>query len=218
MNLRKISWPLIVFVFFLACPEAGIAGGKASRTPLTVRFINEAADVTDIWDAAIRSDFVQAMNVAANDVSASWRNGRPILVGSDLKSRTRLIVVDQPIYLGGTQVGGYHRVDRTGAFAIFDLTTATQQEGAAGPFLFGSHELDEMLADPGARRFAHGYFVEIADPAVCCHYDLTLADASVVPLSDFVLPAWFKPRATGPFDFINSPFIQAPFQYGPGGY
>ena len=218
MHRCKISWLLIVSLAFLPITNAVAAGRKPSRIPITVNFINQAADVSGIWDDAIRSDFIEAMNVAANDVSRYWRNGRSVIVGSDLKSATRLIVVARPLYIGKMQVGGYHGADGAGTFAIFDLTTAVRDEGAAGPFLFGSHELDEMLANPGANRFIHRMFAEIADPAVCCHYDLTLSDAGVVPVSDFVLPAWFTPRAAGPFDFIHSSFIQAPFQYGPGGY
>jgi hypothetical protein len=201
---------------------SALAAGRATTVrrvpPLTIKFVNEAADIDGIWTPAIRSDFVQAMTVAANDVSASWRARRPVIVGSDLRSATRLIVVDHPIYYGRTQVGGYHAVDRTGPFAIFDITVAAQDEGAAGPFLFGSHELDEMIADPGANRVSHRYLVEIADPVVCCHYDLTLADGNVVPVNDFVLPSWFTPRAAGPFDFVDSPYVQAPFQFGPDGF
>jgi hypothetical protein len=215
MKFSKISWWLTAFLLFFPNPKSDAAARKA---PLTVNFINEAADVPGIWDDAIRSDFVEAMNMAANDVSSYWRSGRPIIVGSDLRSATRLIVVDHPIYFDRTAVGGYHWVDRTGAYAIIDLTIAAQEEGAAGPFLFASHELDEMLADPGANRFKHRHFLEVVDPAVCCHYDLTLSDANIVPVNDFVLPAWFTPGATGPFDFINSPLIQAPLQYGPDGY
>ena len=158
MNFWKVSWLLIICFLLLSSPETDAAGTKPSGIPLTVNFVNEAADVTGIWDDAIRSDFVEAMNVAANDVSGYWKNGRPIILGSDLRSGTRLIVVDHPIYFDKTQVGGYHDVDGAGPFAIFDLTIAAQEEGADGPFLFGSHELDEMLADPGANRFKHRHF------------------------------------------------------------
>jgi hypothetical protein len=218
MNCRKISLSLIVCLLFLPHTNANAASPKASRTPITINFINQAADVDGVWNDAIRSDFVEAMNVAANDVSTYWRNGRRVLVGSDLKSGIRLIVVDGPLYFGKAQVGGYHWHDRTGSYAIFDLNMAVQQDGTNGPFLFGSHELDEMLADPGANRFIHQEFAEIVDPVVCCHYDLALSDGNVVAVNDFVLPTWFTPRATGPFDFSDSPFIQAPFQDGPGGF
>jgi len=217
MSHHKVSGLLAICLLVLGGPDT-VAAGKASRIPITVNFINQAADISGIWDDTVRSDFVEAMNVAANDVGAYWRNGRKVIVGSDLKNGMRLIVVDHPIYFDKARVGGYHDVDGAGAFAIFDLTMAAQQEGAAGPFLFGSHELDEMLADPGANRFMHGHFTEIVDPVVCCHYDVTLSDGDVVPVNDFVLRSWFTPHATGPFDFINSPFVQAPFQYGPDGY
>ena len=197
MNLCKISWTLIVYFLFLSGTNAIAAGRKAARIPITINFINQAADVSGIWDGAIRSDFVEAMNVAANDVSTYWRSGRPVIFGSDLKSGTRLIVVDGPLYFGKTQVGGYHGLDAAGPFAIFDLNTAAQAEGAAGPFLFGSHELDEMLADPGANRFIHRVFAEIADPVVCCHYDLTLSDGNVVAGQRFCPARLVQPARHG---------------------
>src|SRR5208337_1599938 len=100
MNLCKISSSLIVCFLFLSGTNAIAAGRKAARIPITINFINQAADVSGIWDDAIRSDFVEAMNVAANDVSTYWRSGRPVIFGSDLKSGTRLIVVDGPLYFG----------------------------------------------------------------------------------------------------------------------
>lgn len=219
MRILTVSRLLAASFALIGALATGADAGRVSRVPaIPIKFINQAADMSGIWDDSIRSEFVEAMNVAANDVSTYWRNGRQVIIGSDLKAGTRLIVVDHPIYFGSTRVGGYHYTDRAGAFAIFDLTIAASQEGADGPFLFGSHELEEMLADPSARRFIAGHFAEIADPVVCCHYDVTLSDGNVVPLSDFVLPSWFNRRAGGPFDFVNSSFVTSPFEYGPGGF
>ena len=85
-------------------------------------------------------------------------------------------------------------------------------------FLDGSHELAEMLVDPSAARFINGWYAEVADPVVCCHYDATLSDGAVVPLSDFVLPHWFDPRSAGPYDFDDSQYVQRPLQLGPDGF
>ena len=158
------------------------------------------------------------MNIAANEVSKEWRKGTGVTVASDIKGGMRLYVVDHPIFFARRPAGGYHYFDAKGPYAIFDLSMAAGPgKNVDGSFLFGSHEVDEMLADPSARGILNGYYMEIADPAVCCHYDATLSDGAVRPLSDFVLRAWFQPRAAGQFDFINSPFIQRPFQKGPGG-
>jgi len=211
MKLNAVQWVFLASVF-LAMSSAD----AATPPPINVKFINKAEDVTGFWDDSIRADFVEAMNLVANNVSAAWRNGQPVTIGS--KGGMRLIVVDHPLYIGKSQVGGYHSTGSTGPYAIIDLTVALQQEGPGGPYLFGSHEVAEMLVDPSVNRFAHGVFMEVADPVVCCHYDLTLSDASVVPVSDFVLPTWFTPNSIGPYDFVASPYIQAPFQLGPGGY
>jgi hypothetical protein len=209
-------WSGALMLLLVLCANA--VAGPISRKAITIQFVNEAADVPGVWDPSIRSDFVEAMNTAANDVSANWRGNAPVVISSDLKSPRRLIVVDHPISFGGASAGGFHYYDATGPYAIFDLSQAIQQEGAAGPFLFGSHEIAEMLADPYSNRTMNRWLVEIADPVVCCHYDLTLSDGNVVPVSDFVLPAWFKRKNRGPYDFINSLFIQEPFQFGPDGY
>jgi hypothetical protein len=186
--------------------------------PLSIEFINEAADVPGVWDPVIRSEFVEAMNISANDVSRQWRKGSAVTIGSDIKSGMRLYVVDHPLSFAGRPAGGFHYHDAKGSYAIFDLTVAAGVgENVDGSFLFGSHELDEMLADPSARAFLNGYYMEIADPVVCCHYEVTLSDGAVRPLNDFVLRSWFQRSAVAPFDFIDSPFIVRAFEKGPGG-
>jgi len=195
-------------------PPAVGANAKPRSSLLTIQFVNQAADVPGVWDATVRSEFIEAMNIAANNVSKYWLKGRPIIIGSDLRSRWRLIVVDHPLSYAGMPAEGFHASDGTGPFAIFTLAG----EGVGAPFMLGSHEVGEMLADPNINRFINGWFAEIADPAVCCHYDVTLSDGSTQPLSDFVLPNWFFPHRAGPYDFIDSSYIQRPLQTGPGGF
>lgn len=217
MNLSKLIRLCCGILFLSLPPTNALARSNHGRT-ITIQFENEAADIDGSWDASTRSDFVEAMNTFANDVSASWRNNSPVVISSDVKSAWRLFVVDHPIYYGGVEVGGYHYFDRKGPYAIFDLNEAIQQEGAAGPFLFASHEIAEMLADPHSNRIIGGWLAEIADPVVCCHYNLALSSGNVVAVSDFVLPAWFSRQSAGPYDFTASIFIQQPLQLGPGGY
>lgn len=72
-----------------------------------------------------------------------------------------------------------------------------------------SHELLEMLADPSGTRFIQAvdldpysgrqqvnYLVEVCDPCAVYSYDI-----DGVPVSDFVLPAFYDPFATDEVDF-----------------
>ena len=74
-----------------------------------------------------------------------------------------------------------------------------------------SHELLEMLVDPWGNRFSEAadidpnsdghqvfYLVEVCDPCETTSYPI-----DGVPVSDFVLPSFYDPNATGPVNFLN---------------
>jgi hypothetical protein len=209
---RILACGIAAVVLMAGC---GVADAGPPR-PIAIEFTNRAPDVTDLWNETIRSEFVEAMNMVAADVSSRWLHGRPVVVSSDIRSHWRLIVVDHRLSYNGVAVVGYHTRDSRGPYAIFTLSAAG--DSAAQVFLDGSHELSEMLVDPSANRFIDGWYAEVADAVVCCHYDVTLSDGSVEPLNDFVLPHWFVARARGPYDFANSRYIQHPLQVGPDGF
>jgi hypothetical protein len=192
----------------------GVVSG-ATLKPISIQFVNKAADIPGFWDESVRSDFVEAMNIAAANVSSKWLGGRPVIVSSDIRSNWRLIVVDHPLNFDGTPATGFHDEDGTGPYAIFTLGSSGS---VAGIFLDASHELEEMLVDPSANRFINGWYAEVADPVVCCHYEVTLSDGTVQPLNDFVLPHWFDPREHGPYDFINSQYVTHALEPGPDGF
>jgi hypothetical protein len=193
------------------CPAAN----AGPRRPIAIQFINRAPDTT-LWNATIRSEFVEAMNIVAANVSKQWLHERPVVIGSDLRSNWRLIVVSHRLTYGGESVAGYHLQDANGPYAIFTLAAAGNS--LAQLFLDGSHELAELLVDPSANRFINSWHAEVADPVVCCHYDIQLSDGSVQPVNDFVLPHWFFTAAPGPCDFINSSYVQHPLEVGPDGF
>lgn len=87
-----------------------------------------------------------------------------------------------------------------------------------------SHELLEFLVDPsGTRviqapdldRYSGGqqvsYLVEVCDPCAVYSYDI-----DGVPVSDFVLPSFYDPNATGKVDFAG--FMARPLTVPLGGY
>jgi hypothetical protein len=87
-----------------------------------------------------------------------------------------------------------------------------------------SHELLEMLVDPSGTRVIQAadldpysggqqvsYLVEVCDPCVVYSYDI-----DGVPVSDFVLPSFYDPDATGQVDFAG--FLAGPLTVPLGCY
>jgi|SRR5579871_4439835 hypothetical protein len=87
-----------------------------------------------------------------------------------------------------------------------------------------SHELLEMLVDPSGTRVTQAadldpysagqqvnYLVEVCDPCVLYSYDI-----DGVPVSDFVLPSFYDPDATGQVDFAG--FLAQPLTVPLGCY
>lgn len=87
-----------------------------------------------------------------------------------------------------------------------------------------SHEVLELLADPTinriARSYADGYLydLEVCDWVEQESYAKTLADGTVVTLSDFVCPEGFDAMAAhgSEFDFLRK--LSRPFSMTKGGY
>jgi len=119
---------------------------------------------------------------------------------------------------------GYHFVDglpATYVFARDDL----RSNGEFSSTL--SHEILEMLADPGANLYATGFFRDKAGrrrPAlvsyeVCDPVEASAYEIDGVPVSNFVLPEWFEPAHDDgimKMDFLG--LLNSPFQLAPGGY
>lgn len=109
----------------------------------------------------------------------------------------------------------YHTVEDS--MPIAKVFVRTVQGAGESLSVSASHELVEMLVDPGTVSIATAldgtvYALEAADP---CEEISFLVNG--VAMSDFVLPAYFDPHATvGPFDHCG--VIQGPFTLAAGGY
>jgi hypothetical protein len=94
-----------------------------------------------------------------------------------------------------------------------DNDSVPYAEAVIGPQLSiaASHELLEMLADPWGNRFTPGadiepgsdgrqvfYLVEVGDPCEVFSYE-----TDGVAVSDFILPSFYDPEATGRVDFLG---------------
>jgi hypothetical protein len=83
-----------------------------------------------------------------------------------------------------------------------------------------SHEVLEMLADPVANEysfdgFGHMWAREVCDAVQERTYSIRAA-GKAVRVSDFVLPSFFNPWASRPFDHLDA--LKTPFTLDHGGY
>lgn len=113
---------------------------------------------------------------------------------------------------------GYHDLTADGlpVGKVFVKDTVAAGEKVS---VTASHELMEMLIDPGCQLCAEGspglfYALEVADAVQENSYAI-----DGVPVSDFVHPAWFESfRSPGSARFSHLGTITRPFELAHGGY
>src|SRR5215471_7944660 len=118
---------------------------------------------------------------------------------------------------------GYHFIDGlpvTYVFARDDI----ESNGEFSSTL--SHEILEMVADPGANLYAAGFVRDRADRKrgalvsyeVCDPVESITYKIAGVPVSNFVLPEWFEPEhEDGSLKMDYRGRLNGPFQLAPGG-
>lgn len=117
---------------------------------------------------------------------------------------------------------GYHDVTATGRPQAKVFARTSAQYGVHWSAM-ASHELLEMLADPGVNLAAYNwadtdrgslYAMEVCDPVNAVFYEI-----DGVRVSNFVYPAWYRvfdPDNDGPYDFLG--FCPGPFTLAFGGF
>ena len=121
---------------------------------------------------------------------------------------------------------GWHIVDDHGApyahvFAAISITHGSGwTTGADAISVTASHEVLEMLGDPAANEYCFNghrslWSREVCDAVQADSYDI-VAGGMRVAMSNFVLPAFFNPWSSGPFDHLG--VLTEPFSIASGGY
>jgi hypothetical protein len=124
---------------------------------------------------------------------------------------------------------GYHATDPNGnpygrvfANPVLQAGGAVLDGGTIGVSVASvlSHETLETLADYDANDWSQAadgtlWAREVADPVESFGYTITLGTTPVL-VSDFVLPAFFDPGASRPYDHLDK--LTAGFSISPGGY
>jgi hypothetical protein len=121
---------------------------------------------------------------------------------------------------------GWHIVDGHGlpyAHVFTDPSISAGSDWITGPdaiSVTASHEALEMLADPAANEYSFNgarlmWAREVCDAVQASTYRI-VARGFRVPVSNFVLPAFFNPWADGPYDQLG--ILKKPFSLAKGGY
>jgi hypothetical protein len=121
---------------------------------------------------------------------------------------------------------GYHKVDPKGRpYAHVYATPAFAHgrdwlTGADSISATASHEALEMLCDPTAMDYSFNgrrtlWAREVSDPVQECLYSIVVRGKKV-SVSDFVLPSFFNPWSSGPFDHLRK--LEDSFSLAKGGY
>jgi hypothetical protein len=121
---------------------------------------------------------------------------------------------------------GWHIVDGHGlpyAHVFADPSISAGSDWITGPdaiSVTASHEALEMLADPAANEYSFNgarlmWAREVCDAVQANTYRID-ASGFRVPVSNFVLPAFFNPWADGPYDHLG--VLRDPFSLAAGGY
>jgi hypothetical protein len=121
---------------------------------------------------------------------------------------------------------GWHITDDRGqpyahVFAAPSIDHGSDWTKGADPIsVTTSHEALEMFTDPRANEYCFDFdrylwAREVCDPVQERSYKIE-AGGMRVPVSDFVLPAYFNPDASGPYDHLR--VLKKPFSLDKGGY
>lgn len=166
--------------------------------------------------------WVDAWDRQAEEIAEVWKTPySPVVFYTDTKNlpiasgKLRLLTIQDKLDISGA--GGYH-TDWLGL--IFSRILV--RDGS----VTGSHEIGEMDVDPHCNRWAKmpggglEVAVEIADPVEEDTYpqNAKIGNLSTRPVmvSNYVLPSYFDPNGSPPFDRMGK--LDAPFSLRPGGY
>jgi len=168
-----------------------------------------------------KSDLTNALPAfqaaVSEDFAPLWGQDAHLIVTDTPPSKGWAVLVQDYSDVFGAL--GYHGLKGDIPFSkVFAADTVGYGETWQGCL---THELFEMLADPYVDRLTLStrmWLVEVADPveADAFNYTRTALDGSLVPISDFVTPAWYHKGTHKVYDFKRH--VRKPFQILHRGY
>ncbi len=195
-----------------------MTAGRVDRFHPRICVQNES---TSVSDADLRRTLRALQKQIVRDFAPAWGLTAKLELGRRRARTLSVVIRDRSDEAGDL---GYHFLEGypvTYVFALDDI----EEYGEYTSTL--SHELLEMVADPGVNLYADG-FVRVAHGRqrkamipyeVCDAVEENLYRIDGVHVSDFLLPEWFEPEHKGrglTMDFLG--VIRRPFELAPGGY
>ncbi|MBK7642136.1 MAG: hypothetical protein IPJ19_03665 [Planctomycetes bacterium] len=195
-----------------------MAGTRIDRFHPLITVQNES---TLVADASLRRTLRALQKQILRDFAPAWGLTAKLVLGPPRERAMRVVLRDRSDEKGDL---GYHFHEGYPVTYVF-VQDDIEQYGEYTSTL--SHELLEMIADPGANLYADG-FVRIAHGGqrkamipyeVCDAVEENLYEIEGVRVADFLLPEWFEPEHPGrslTMDFLG--VLRRPFELAPGGY
>ena len=189
-------------------PEANISILNESNVVTDDEVIEATADL----QTQVSRDFAEAWGIEAQ-LTFVPRNSQPA------EGSWWLVILDNSDQAGAL---GYHDTTNEG-LPLGKVFAATDKQEGTNWTVTASHELLEMLADPGINLAAliqsNGsgmlYAYEVADACEADNYGYNIGNTLV---SDFVYPAWFESFTPAGARLDKQGYIDKPLQILPGGY
>lgn len=184
-------------------------------------------------DPAALASICSALNLDTAGFAEAWGVSWAVAVGTDAASARAAGQVPVRLVDAAPEAPdalGYHD-ERQGmpdiVIAVGAITNAGGRvlvDGQAGVSWASTiaHEIYEAICNPAANRWASlvdGSLLvafEVCDPVEGMSMQVRAADGVAVSLANFVLPSYFDPQATGPFDAMG--VLTAPLSIASGGY
>lgn len=163
-----------------------------------------------------------AIEEQLHSLAGRWGSYVWSIVDDAKKAGFAIVLLDNPDVANAL---GYHDVGPDGKpYARIFLDPifsngGTWTSGSLSVSAVISHEVCELIGDPGANRWANAadgtlYALELCDAVESFSYNAK----NGVALSDFLCPAFFNPFAPAGSMFDEMRKLTAPFQTGAGGY
>jgi hypothetical protein len=168
-------------------------------------------------------DFARAMQrVLDGPFRAAWnRTARMVITPADADPDPTSWVLELRDQADEPGALGYH--ETKAGLPLMRAFLGTDRQYGYDWRVTASHEVEEALADPelvwaGIDDKGRAWALEVGDPVEADELAMPvpIGGGQVVPISDFVTPAWFLDDGEAPFDFAGS--VGVPFQVLAGGY
>jgi hypothetical protein len=198
---------------------------KFDRGSPTIVIVNESPDVEVAW---LRRAVAAVQTQIDRDFFPLWGWRAELVFEADIPEGAMQLTIkaDNP---DDDDAQGYHFVNGVPHGEMYTRDNDDRPYTAHDNSWTLSHEILEMIADPGANLYAFGFHTvgkkrkkrepamvayEVCDPVQDKHYDIRR-----IRVSDFVVPEWYEPmRVGGSMAFSFTGAVKAPFAITPGGY